>query len=177
MFSKNNLVVWLLVILMLGFVGFQLFWTGEKQKTGYVIIEEIFNSFKLKLELQKKFETTKTVSQKVLDSIQFELQISAGKLDKEKKPEQEEVLKFEQRKEEYFKRKEKSDQDIQALSAEYDKEILAQLNQYVQDYGKENGYVYIFGNDKNGSLMYARDAENITKQVTDYINKKYSGAN
>ncbi|MFI5136687.1 MAG: OmpH family outer membrane protein [Sphingobacteriales bacterium] len=146
-----------------------------KQKTGYVVIEEVFDSFQMKKEMQKKYEKTKAVSDKILDSLQFELQIIAGRLDKEKTPEKQEVMKFEQKREELYKRKQKAEEDMHNLSKEYDKEIIAQLNQYVHDYGDQNGYVYIFGNDKNGTLMYARDAENITKPVLEYINLKYSG--
>jgi len=61
------------------------------------------------------------------------------------------------------------------LSAQYDKEILAQLNQYVRDFGAKNNYEYIFGNDGNGSLMYAQESNDLTRQVTEYINQKYAG--
>jgi outer membrane protein len=174
MWNKKALLPFTCVLLLVT-IGSIVYLLSSKPKTGYIVIEEVFDSFQFKKELQKKFEKTKIVSDKIIDSLQFELQISAGKLDKTKNPEKEEVRKFELKREEFFKRKQKSEEGMQNLSKEYDKEILAQLNQYVKDYGNANGYIYIFGNDNNGTLMFARDAENITKQVVEYINSKYSG--
>jgi outer membrane protein len=51
------------------------------------------------------------------------------------------------------------------------------MSQYVIEFGKANGYRLIFGNDGNGSVMYGMEADNVTKEVTDFINKKYKGVN
>jgi outer membrane protein len=178
MLNKKNITIatLLAVVILLSFSVLYLATYG-KQKTGYIVIEQVFNSFQFKKEMQKKYEATKITSNKVIDSLQFELQMLAGKLDKTKDPKKEEVLSFEQKRDEFLKRKQRTTEDLQNLSDEYDKEILTQLNQYMKEYGNQNGYTYIFGNDSNGALMYAHDAENITDQVVSFINSKYQGTN
>jgi outer membrane protein len=173
--KKNTLALSLLALIVLacGFIIFNQL-TG-REKTGYIVIEDVFNSFQLKKEMQRKYEKTRSASTRIIDSLQFELQTLANRLDKTKDPDKNEVVQFEQKRDEFLKKKQKTTEDLQALSNEYDKEILAQLNQYVHDYGTENGYTYIFGNDNNGSLMYAHDAVNITQNVLQYINSKYQG--
>ena len=49
------------------------------------------------------------------------------------------------------------------------------LNDVILDYGKENECDYILGADGSGSLMYAKDSDDITKDVLVYINNKYKG--
>jgi outer membrane protein len=176
MFNKKTLtgILVLAVIALLSSSVLYLVIAG-KQKTGYVVIEDVFNSFEFKKEMQKKYEKTKIVTSRIIDSLQFELQSLAGKLDHEKDPKKEDILRFETDREDFLKRKQKSADELQNLSNEYDKEILSQLNQYIHDYGAQNGYTYIFGNDNSGSLMYAHDAENITAQVITFVNSKYQG--
>lgn len=175
MFSKigaGYLILGSLLIIALSLLGWMYF---DNPKTGYVVIGQVFESFEMKKEMQKKYENSKNAAQKIIDSLQFELQVTADKFDKEKNPDKEEVMRFEQKRDEFFKRRQKFEEDVKSMSAEFDKQILTQLNQYAQDYGKAHGYTYIFGNDNNGSLMYAKEAEDITKEVIQYINEKYQG--
>jgi outer membrane protein len=67
------------------------------------------------------------------------------------------------------------EEDNQVQTKKYDEEIITQLNQYVQDYGKEMGYAYIYGNNGEGSLMYADDARVITREMIEYVNNRYKG--
>jgi outer membrane protein len=66
-------------------------------------------------------------------------------------------------------------EDNKQLTSQYDSEIFTQINQYVKDFSKENGYQMVFGSDGNGSLMYGDDQINLTKVITEYINQKYKG--
>lgn len=73
---------------------------------------------------------------------------------------------------------EKKEQFKKAFSNEiqqYNDQVWKQINQYVADYGAKYGYDYILGNAETGSLMYAKSANDITKDVLIFINKKYDG--
>lgn len=148
---------------------------GNRPKTGYIVIQEVYARFDLKKELEKKFELTKNTRQKVLDSLAFELKMLAKKIDSEKGKNREDEISYNRKREEFYQRRQTFSEDNDQLSRQYDQEILSQLNQYVSDYGKENNYKYIFGNDGNGSLMHAEESENITKEIIEFINKKYRG--
>jgi outer membrane protein len=60
--------------------------------------------------------------------------------------------------------------EYQQKSDAFDKIIWDKINRKINDYGKEQGYDYIFGAKGDGSIMYASDKKDITKAVIAYIN-------
>jgi outer membrane protein len=54
-------------------------------------------------------------------------------------------------------------------------ELWKQINEYVQQFGKENHYKVILGANGTGSLMYSDKALDITPELTSYINSRYAG--
>ncbi|MBC7412327.1 MAG: OmpH family outer membrane protein [Bacteroidia bacterium] len=156
-------------------LAFAIYYMVSKPKTGYVVIQEVYTNFEFKKELERKFTITKNARQKGIDSLELELKYLVNKLEQQKTKDKNDILIFNNKRDEYLHKKKISEEDNAALSNQYDTEILTQLNQYVKDYGTENNYTYIYGNDGNGSLMYSKESENLTKKVTEYINKKYNG--
>lgn len=140
-----------------------------------MLVQELYNNFELKKELEKKFKSTSISRQQVLDSLQLNLQVLARRVEETQGKNDTLVMLFQRKRGEFAQMQQTLSEDNDALGQQYDNEILSQLNQYVKDFGEENGYTYIFGNDGNGSLMYAKDAENITDKVTKYINERYQG--
>ena len=45
---------------------------------------------------------------------------------------------------------------------------------FVKDYGKANGYSYIFGSNDAGNILYGSDQKDITDQIIDELNSKYT---
>lgn len=143
-------------------------------KVAYIDIPKVFNGFAMKKELQDKYKKTEQARQRMLDSLSMELQILSGKLnaDRENKAL---IQEFDLKRETYFKRKRLTEEDNVALSNQYDKQILEQMTQYMQDYGKSHNYDIIHGADGNGAMMYAKQEFNISEEVTQFINDKYKG--
>jgi outer membrane protein len=142
-------------------------------KVGYVEIQKVFNGFEMKKELQEKFMKTNAARKKVIDSLSFDLQLLAQKL-RDKKSDADLLYLFELKKKEFYKKQTAFEEDNSVLSNQYDKQILEQMSQYVMEYGKENKYSIIYGTEGNGSLMYATEEFNISDEVIQYINNKYS---
>jgi hypothetical protein len=44
-------------------------------------------------------------------------------------------------------------------------EILAEINTYIKQYGKEKGYDFILGATDNGNIVYAAEGKDITDDV------------
>lgn len=165
----------ILAVLFLALFGWITYEKLTEPKTAYVLITDVYNGFDMKKEMEQKFTKTKDARQKVLDSLEFELKMLVNKIEADNKKDEAEIQNFNEKKAEYLHRKQQLEQDNDALGKEYDQQILTQLNQSLKDYGKENGYQYIFGNDGNGSLLYAEENKNITTEVIPYINAKYKG--
>lgn len=64
---------------------------------------------------------------------------------------------------------------LENLSAQYTAESWKLINQYVSDFGKKEGIVFIYGATGDGTLMYADQAYDITEEVIQYINERYEG--
>lgn len=66
------------------------------------------------------------------------------------------------------------------LQGEMGIEMDSLVNTYrksIKDYGKEKGYDYIYGTGESATVLYAKDAYDITKEVVKLVNDKYkSGA-
>lgn len=149
------------------------------RKVVYIDIKRVFNEFAMKKELEEKYKQTEKQRNKILDSLSFDLKVLSKHLveqrEENKKIENEEAYQFEYAKEKFLKFKRQFEEDNAALSSKYDAQILAQLTQYVSDYGKRMKYDIILGADGNGNLMYSNEAHNISEDVIIYINNKYKG--
>ena len=174
MLQKNKLTLFLFVLLA-SVIAWIIINQKQPPKTGFVYIQEVYNGFEMKKEQEKKFLQVKNARDKILDSLELELKILGAKIDSEKEKNKTTIEIFTTKRGEYLTRKKNYEEDNDALSKKYDKEIISQLNQYVKDYGEKNGYTYIWGNDGNGSLMYANELNNVTKEIIVFINRKYRG--
>ncbi len=146
---------------------------GGSQKVAFIDNAKLFNSFAGKKELEARLKKQEGDTQAILDSMQVDIKAMESKLAgisdaplREKY--QQKAMAFLQLQEEFANKN-------QLLDQQYTNEIWLQINQYVQDYGKENKYDFIHGASGTGSMMYADKGFDITEQVLQYINKRYAG--
>lgn len=64
-------------------------------------------------------------------------------------------------------------QKARAEEARVNQEILAEINAYIKQYGKEKGYDFILGATENGNIVYAAEGKDITDDVLVGLNKQY----
>lgn len=147
----------------------------QQPKTAFVDINKIYNDFTLKKELEVKYNTVSEKRQSILDSLKMTLTLLSKKIDPDAKKQTKELDQFNYMKQEYLLKERKFTEENQTLSNQYSQQVFNQINQYVQDYGKEHGYTYIFGANSSGSLMFANNEKDITIEVTLYVNNKYQG--
>ena len=145
----------------------------NRPKTGYIEISKLYNAFNYKKELESEYKNLESRRKGILDSLKlsYNMQITQIKGNSSKDASKQIEILHEQ----YKLKEDQFKQDNSALADKYTQQILSQLNQYVQEFGKLNNYSYILGANSNGTLMYARDADNITDKAINFINKKYEG--
>ncbi len=165
----------ILSILNLTFISLYIYDKVNSAKTAYVLIQEVFNVFDLKKDYERKLTATKNSRQIIVDSLELELKVLGKKIESENAKNKDDMNVFSVKRDNYFQKKKMFEEDNELQTKKYDQEIITQLNQYIKDYGKDNGYTYIYGNDGNGSLVYARETKNITKELSEYVNEKYRG--
>lgn len=145
-----------------------------EQKHAFIDIPKVFNGFDMKNEMQKKLKQTETLRMKIIDSLSLELQVISNRLKAEPKN-NELMAAFDAKRQFYFKTQERIEQDNAALTDQYDKQILEQMSTYIMEYGKKNGYDFIYGSSGNGALMFANEQYNISDDIILFINSKYKG--
>jgi outer membrane protein len=96
-------------------------------------------------------------------------------LDKSKMNTDEYYRQYDNMKQAYFTKEKQYADDNAAQAQQYTDEVWKQLNQYIKEFGIENGYDYIIGANGEGSLMYAKEQHDISKELTLYVNEKYAG--
>jgi outer membrane protein len=66
---------------------------------------------------------------------------------------------------------------MQQLQQESGKEmdtLVKSVKQFIKEYGKKEGYDYIYGTGDAATVLYAKDSYDITKEITKALNDKYA---
>ena len=172
------LLITVLLSCLLSTIGLFVYHRMYEKKTAYIEIKKVFDGFQMKSELETKYKEVEKQKNKILDSLAFNLKVMSKHFNEagnRSNIDKGEVEQFGYHREEFLKLKEHYREENAALSQKYDSQILARLTQYMIEYGKKHNYDMIFGADGNGTLMYAKDANNISEEVIVFINAKYKG--
>lgn len=173
--NKQIILISVSVTAILSIVIFYCFTAAFSEKTAYVDISKLFEEFKLKKELEVQLGQIKNARKSILDSLELNLKVMAKQIQSEGQKDKTRIQLFEIRREEFLEKKRQFEDDDNAVTKQYDGQIVSQLNQYVKDYGNKHGYTYIFGADGSGFLMFSTDKKDITEEVKKYINERYKG--
>ncbi|MBL7930625.1 MAG: OmpH family outer membrane protein [Bacteroidia bacterium] len=148
-------------------------YSKSEKKIGYVTTAKVFDGFKLKKELEGKYKRVQIARQTFLDSLKLNIQEIALKSTSTKS----ENERLNELRKVYLLKEEQVNKENQRLYDEYNEQIWKQLNQYMADFGKENNYDYVLGASGQGSIMYAKESNDATTAMIEYVNKKYNGKN
>lgn len=172
---KMNYKNWIFsTIVIIGFIGVVFYVNNNQKKIVYVKVGELYTEFEMKKELENTYLTVQKGRKQLLDSLELELKLLNKKIDTD--GEKKNLLEvFDEKKEKYLMKKQQFEEDDALMQQQYSDKIRKQLNQYVTDYGKENNCDYIFGAEGSGALMYAKEINDVTKEVLIYINNKFKG--
>ena len=154
-------------------IVFAIFWSFyTSKKIAYVNTAAVYEGFKLKKELEDKYKKVQLTRQNLLDSIKFKIQYISIKGKNLTESDKNQINELQRS---YLYKEKEFNTENETTAQQYSEQIWKQINQYVEDYGKEYHYDIIFGATGQGNIMYAKENDNITKEVSEYINKKYSG--
>jgi outer membrane protein len=64
-------------------------------------------------------------------------------------------------------------QQLQEESGKDMDSLKSNLKKFIKEYGKKNGYTYIYGTGEVATVLYAEDKLDITKEITKLLNEKY----
>lgn len=174
---KKELVGAFALIGIMGLLCIAYLWDRQTNNKKYacVQLELLRKDFVLAKQLDSELESIMLKRKEILDSLKLDIQMLEKRVQINGKVQPTELNEY-KIKRAFFAEKEKEFYDANnELEAKYQENIWNKLNSYVKDYGKEKGYVYIYGLNGSGSIMYAADENDITLPLIEYVNNKYSG--
>ena len=169
----TNTIFYVLTLACLGSVIYLLS-RKDSNKTAFFLSAEVYNEFDYKKELENDLIATQDEAQRVIDSLELDLEMTLEHL-KSVEPSEVQLASFERKQQNYFEFRNQIESGYSTKSQEFYNQIWERINTYVKDYGQENGYTYIFGANGDGTIMYAEDGKNITEEIIEMINQKYAG--
>lgn len=151
-------------------MGLYIYYNETKSnKIVFVDNIQLFEKFKMKSELEKKYKSIEEARKYILDSLYNEYKI-LSQLNKTENEGNLELLKRE-----ILVKKDNYEKENSETMSQYNMQIWNQLNEYTKQFGEEHGYEYIIGANGQGGLMYAKDRNNVTDALIEFVNSKYSG--
>lgn len=150
--------------------------SDAKPTTVYVENGKLYNEFTMTKELSSQLEGLASNRKMILDSMKLELEMKSKELQlKGQDVSQEEYNSFEVKRQNFIVREKGFKEEQMRLQESYNNQIWDRLNKLVSEYGEEKEYDYILGGTGDGSLMYSKKDNNVTEDLINYCNSKYSG--
>ncbi|NPA46900.1 MAG: OmpH family outer membrane protein [Chlorobi bacterium] len=164
--------VWFAALIVMGLMSCQ---NSRTEKTAYADMVKVTDDYQKLKDLKAEFKAKEEQFQKKYDSLNRALQIKyndflkrAQRMSKAKADKEYQQLMYAQQ--QLGLQQQQEYQKIQAEAQEKTKELLDELQKFIEDYGKQHGYTYIFSkNDFNG-VLYGDEAHDITAELTGALN-------
>lgn len=148
---------------------------NDDKKTAFFSNAQVYNEFDYKKELEYDLEQTNSKDKWVVDSLERDLQANITFMKSIEKPSDQQLIELEKKQNYYFQYRNKVEDEYATRVQEYYNLIWGRINGYVNEYGQDNQFAYIFGANGDGTVMYADNSEDITEDIITYINTKYKG--
>lgn len=151
----------------------------QPEKTGFVNNSELINEYQGKKDIEDKYKLIDEESKKKSDSLgrayQMEVVELQQKLSKMSEKQQQTAAQPFQQKWQMIEQQMKSEQ--QKFQTDFQTEIdssIVEVVDFVKSYAESNGYTYIFGtSDVSRSVMYGKEANDLTESVLEALNASY----
>lgn len=144
-------------------------------KIGFVDLPKVFENFQYKKDMEAKLKKSEEERKKILDTLELKILSFESTLKSKKKISDEEIAYSRSLRIQFEKKNNEFENDTRNQVAEYDKLIIKQMSQYIQEYGEKNGFRFIFGRTEDNVLLYGNESCDVTKEVSSFINEKFNG--
>ena len=151
---------------------------AETLKTAYVDTAILMKDYQEAKDVETKYKNKAAGLEKKLDAEIAKFKTDAAAFQKNAQANGQEWAQkngqaLQQREQQLQMQQQQIGQQLQEQSsAEMDK-IIKEVKQFIKDYGKQNGYSYIYGSGMPATILYAEDKYDISTEITELLNQKY----
>lgn len=163
-------VIWIAALVLLA--------SCQQEKIGYVDNVKLMNEYQEKVDAEAKFKSEEEVLTKKRDSLSqaYQLEMQAFQTKSQsmsQKKAQEEYGLLQQKGQFLGQQLQQEAQVAQTANQTILDSIISTVKKEVKAYGKANGYSYILTGGDGGSVLYGKDANDVTDAVVKNLNDKY----
>ncbi len=169
---KVIVTIGLSVVLSISISYFLFMQAGVFKKEAYIDTIKVFNEFDLKKSLEKKLDVSLGNDRHVIDSLKLSLQAlysDSTLLGNER------FLNMKSIQNDIEQKTYEASQNERILTDKYNTQIWKQLNQYIKEYGKSKDLDLMYGANGQGTILYAKEKYDLSKECIIYVNNKYLG--
>jgi len=152
--------------------------TATSEKTAYIDTVKLMDEYTESKDLQAKFKEKSEVMGKELEAEIKKFQDEAATFQRNAQANGQQWA--QQKGAELQKKEQQLQYAQQAMGQQLQKEggaerdsLVEKVRKYIKDYGKKNGYAYIYGTGDAASVLYAKDEYDITAKVVKELNDNY----
>lgn len=152
--------------------------TTSEEKTAYIDTVKLMDEYTESKDLQAKFKEKSAVMGREL---QNEVKKFQDEADNFRRNAQANGQEWAQRKGAELQKKEQQltyaqqamSQQLQQEAAVERDSVVSKVRKYIKEYGKKNGYSYIYGTGDAATILYAKDQYDITDKIIKELNDNY----
>ena len=169
-----------LAILAIAATIFSFFYFKNNNQQVYVDVNKLLDGYDRTAVVRAEFEKKATAMNANVDSLLGDWQKELKTYEKERSGMSKKELALKQ---ELLSNKQQQlnayQQAIQKQLQEEDQKVtqtvINDINDFVKEYGKENGYRIILGATGSGTIMYAEEGADLTGEILEKLNKSFKG--
>jgi len=151
----------------------------QQQKIGYMDNGKVVNEYQEKKDIEEKYKGKDEAFKKRADSIgkAFQLEVQKYNVERSKMSKSNIQAKEQElgQKQQILQQQMQFEQQQlqQAFQTEIDS-VIGRVKTFVKDYGKTNGYNYIFGTSESApSVLYGSEENDLSQLILEALNAKY----
>lgn len=154
--------------------------TSVEQKTAYIDTQKLMQEYEATKDVESKYKIKSDELGKELeaDIASFQKEASSFQANAQAKGmawAQQKGAELQKREQELTMKQQSIMQTLQMESSQEMDSIVKTVKATISDYGKKNGYDYIYGTEDASTVLYAKDEYNITEVIVKELNAKYKG--
>lgn len=164
---------------LFGLIAIVLLASCNQDKIGFVNHVKLMDGYKEKSEIEERYKQRSESFGRKRDSISQsfqqqaqEFQTRAEKMSQSKA--KEEYGQLQQRGQQIGQQLQMEEQQMQLAGQTEMDSLISKVKKEITAYGKDNNYTFILGGGEGGSVLYGDDAKDLTDEILQILNDKYS---
>jgi outer membrane protein len=151
----------------------------QSDKIGFVDNVKLMDAYQAKIDVATKYQKKSAALTKKRDSISQAFQIEAQAFQSQaqsmsQQKAQEAYAQMQQKGQMIGQQLQQEDVLLQSEGQQEMDSVVSTVKKEIQAYGKANGYSYILGGGEGGSVLYGKEAHDLTDQIVKLLNEKYN---